>query len=226
MSPSISSRATSLLPPLPTLLFLQVGDLDAFVTDMHWVPGSSKQQQSGTDVFAVACTDGTVRIMNRNARIEKTVPKDARDGHTGAVTCLRWNHEGTALATAGEDGAVKVWSREGLLRSNLAQAPSRVYSLCWGPDADQLVYGAGKYLCLRSMQPGSKPTDWKAHDAPVLRVDWNAINGLIASAGEDRRFKIWDSFGRALFQSAPQEHAVTAVAWSPSGELLAVGSYR
>jgi hypothetical protein len=48
----VASRGPSRLP-------LQVCQLDAFFTDLHWYPLSSKKTQAGgTDVFAVACTDG------------------------------------------------------------------------------------------------------------------------------------------------------------------------
>ncbi len=37
----------------------QVCSLDAYYTDLMWYPVSSKKNQAGgTDVFAVACTDG------------------------------------------------------------------------------------------------------------------------------------------------------------------------
>jgi hypothetical protein len=39
----------------------------------------------------------------------------------GAVTSGRWSHDGVALVTTGEDGAVKTWSRSGMLRTTLAQ---------------------------------------------------------------------------------------------------------
>lgn len=35
---------------------------------------------------------------------------------------------------------------------------------------------------------------------------------------------MWDGFGRLLYQSDPFDYAVTSVAWSPNGDLLAVGS--
>ena len=38
--------------------------------------------------------------------------------------------------------------------------------------------------------------------------------------------QVWDSLGRLLYQSAPQDHVVTAVAWSPSSDLFAVGSFN
>ena len=41
------------------LTHTQVCQLDAYYTDMHWYPLSSKRNQSGgTDVFAVGCTNG------------------------------------------------------------------------------------------------------------------------------------------------------------------------
>jgi intraflagellar transport protein 80 len=60
----------------------------------------------------------------------------------------------------------------------------------------------------------------------VLKVDWNPISNLIVSGSEDRRYKVWDNYGQLLFQSKPQEFAITSVAWSPSGEYFAVGSFN
>jgi WD40 repeat protein len=42
----------------------------------------------------------------------------------------------------------------------------------------------------------------------------------------NRAPQVWDCFGRLLFQSEPLEYAVTAVAWSPDGELFAAGSFN
>lgn len=75
-------------------------------------------------------------------------------------------------------------------------------------------------------RPGNKPLSWKAHDGLVLAADWNPANNLIASCGEDCKFRIWDAFGRQLFASSPYDYVMTSVAWSPSGELLAAGSFE
>lgn len=31
---------------------------------------------------------------------------------------------------------------------------------------------------------------WKAHDGVILKVDWNMVNNLIVSGGEDRKYKV------------------------------------
>ena len=66
---------------------------------------------------------------------------------------------------------------------------------------------------------------WRAHDGVVLAVDWCAVSGRLVSGGEDRKYKVWDAHGRALFSCAERDHAITSVAWSPSGAHFAAGAY-
>jgi intraflagellar transport protein 80 len=67
---------------------------------------------------------------------------------------------------------------------------------------------------------------WKAHDGLILKCDWNLVNNLIVTCGEDQKYKVWDCYGRKLYSSAPFEHPITSVAWSPSGEMFAFGSFN
>ncbi|XP_053077232.1 intraflagellar transport protein 80 homolog isoform X3 [Acinonyx jubatus] len=101
-----------------------------------------------------------------------------------------------------------------------------VYSVVWGPDSEKVLYTAGKQLIIKPLQPNAKVLQWKAHDGIILKVDWNSVNDLILSAGEDCKYKVWDSYGRPLYNSQPHEHPITSVAWAPDGELFAVGSFH
>lgn len=94
----------------------KVGDLDSFVTDMHWFPSYNKRANpSAMSLFVVACVDGSFKLISGTGRIEK----DIKEAHKGAIVCIRWSYEGTALVTAGEDGVLKIWLRSGQLRSTL-----------------------------------------------------------------------------------------------------------
>mmetsp|Transcript_42074 Transcript_42074/g.98677 ORF Transcript_42074/g.98677 Transcript_42074/m.98677 type:complete len:767 (-) Transcript_42074:943-3243(-) len=198
-----------------------IKDLDSYPTDFHWLPSGDKKKQS--EMFALSFSDGSFYIVLRNGRIEKQI-KDKT--HQGAIIAIRWSNEGTALATAGEDGVVKIWSRSGMLRSTLAQVDSSVYSLWWSPDSTSVCFTSGKEVIIKPLQPQAKQVMWKAHDATVMAVDWNSVNNLIVTGGEDRKYKVWDSFGRNLFVSKALEFTVTSVAWSWNGELFAVGLYN
>ena len=72
-----------------------------------------------------------------------------------------------------------------MFRAHLAQAEGAVYTLCWSAESEQILFSSGKHLVIRPLTPSSKQTMWKAHDAPVLSAEWNAVNNLIVSGGED-----------------------------------------
>ncbi|KAL9641874.1 hypothetical protein ABK040_000254 [Willaertia magna] len=198
-------------------------EVDVFVTDMHWFPSYSKKLASSTsDVFVISCSDGSFRLVSKSGRVEKTVAS----AHKGAVVTVRWNYEGSALVTAGEDGVIKIWSRGGQLRSTLASIGKCVYSLAWGPTNEEILFANEKDLVIKPIHVASKQIQWKAHDGVILKVDWNPLTNLIVSCGEEGRYKIWDSFGRLLYASSPFDYTITSVSWSPNGELFAVGSFN
>lgn len=52
------------------------------------------------------------------------------------------------------------------------------------------------------------------------------MNDLIVSGGEDCRYRVWDSQGRQLFSSVLHDSPISSIAWSPNGDLFAVGAYN
>ena len=195
----------------------KITTMQNYVTSVCWFPVLGKQ--ASADMFAVSCTDGTMRFMSRSGREEKKV-----DAHEGAAILVKWSHDGAALLTGGDDGNVKIWSRSANLRSVLASTGQSVYTACWGPDDNQVLIASGDQLLVKTVQANSKNLQWKAHDGIVLCVDWNVANGHIVSGGEDCTYRVWDGYGRQLYCSRPMEHVVTSIGWSPTGECFAVGS--
>lgn len=193
-------------------------DLTKFPTDMDWQPGT----RGVNDTVAIGYADGSFELVTKLGKVDKSVA----DAHKGAVTSLKWSNDGSALATAGEDGQLKVWSKTGNLRTPLVQTDKPIYCVCWSPESDSVLYCTEKNICIKPHLGGSKQVQWKAHDGLVLKLDWNTSNNLIISAGEDCRYKIWDSYGRLLFSSNPYDYVITSLAWSPNGEYFAVGAFE
>uniref|UniRef100_A0A672GGX2 Uncharacterized protein n=1 Tax=Salarias fasciatus TaxID=181472 RepID=A0A672GGX2_SALFA len=195
---------------------------DIYPVDLHWFPkavGGKKQMQP--EIFVLTSTDGKFHLVSKMGRIEKSV-----EAHKGAVLAGKWTYDGTALITAGEDGQIKIWSKSGMLRSTLVSQGSPVYSVAWGPNSDRILYTSGRQLIIKPLQPSAKVVQWKAHDGVVLKVDWNSVNDLILSGGEDCKYKVWDSFGRLLHSSSSHDYPVTSLSWSPDGEVFAMGSFN
>jgi len=38
--------------------------------------------------------------------------------------------------------------------------------------------------------------------------------------------KVWDSYGRLMYVSAAHDYPITAVGWSPDGDVFAAGSFN
>ena len=122
----------------------KVCDLDAFVTDMSWFPSAGQQT---SDMFAISCSDGTIRLLSKSGNEQKKIKEAAG----GAVICLKWSFDGNSLASGGEDGSVKIWSRSGMLRNNFSQQGAAIYTLAWGPDSNQLLFGSGSNCIIKSI---------------------------------------------------------------------------
>lgn len=129
---------------------------------MHWFPLDGQRKGNAADFMALSCTDGptplvcvqpvsqnapgTFKFVDKSGKVKLSV-----NAHTGAVIALRWNldgqrcscwccrlsccSEGTALATCGEDGVVKEWSRSGEKRSTLAETGQSQASCSVWPNA-------------------------------------------------------------------------------------------
>ncbi|CAD7959088.1 unnamed protein product [Amoebophrya sp. A25] len=192
-------------------------DCPSYCTALDILPASAD------GLVAVSFSDGSFALYTKAGREDKRIP----NAHRGGITTIKWNYEGSAIVTGGEDGLCKVWSKSGMLRSSVAQQAHPIYAVAWSQDSESLVFCCEKSLTCISVQAGQKQTSWKAHDGIVLCCDWSASSGgLIVSGGEDCRYKVWDSYGRLLFNSQQHEHVITSVAWAPDGKTFAVGAFN
>ena len=187
------------------------------VMTMDWLAAAKGQNE----LLAIGCSDGSFRLVGKSGRVEKSVS----EAHQTAIISVKWSYEGT-LATAGEDGQIKTWSRGGMMRSQVVQGGKPIYCLVWSPENDSILYCSDKNLTIIPTLPGNKQVQWKAHDGVVLQADWNPGNNLIISCGEDSKYRVWDQFGRQLYSSLPYDHVITSVKWSPNGDMFAAGSFE
>ena len=75
-------------------------DLGFFCTSYEW----NNTPKSGNELLAIGSSDGTLIIMNKTGKIEKAVD----NAYSTAIICIKWNSDGQAFATSGEDGVVKI----------------------------------------------------------------------------------------------------------------------
>lgn len=193
--------------------------IDQYVTTIECMPSIGGHRG---DSYALGTTNGQLRLMDGSGRITKKV-----DAHKGSTISLKWSYDANTIATGGEDGAVKIWSRNGALRTTITKMRAPIYCVCWSPDNDNLLWACGKQLVKKSStEAGGKQTEWEAKCGNVLSCDWNSVNNLIVVCGENCTYSVWDEHARQLYQSQPATTVLTSVSWSPNGELFAVGTFN
>jgi WD40 repeat protein len=159
-------------------------------------------------------------------------------GHTSQIYCMAWSPASSLLASAGDDGAVRVWDTQQAhaiqtLHRTSSASSEPIFSLAWAPDGHQIAAGAqdgsvnlwnaltGKQTALwdgppeRQSRGGSSPF-------AAWGVSWSPDGGHIVSTRYDDLVLIWDvATGRS--QVIPKtDTQPNTVAWSPNGRQFAV----
>lgn len=162
--------------------------------------------------LATGGADGLVRLWQADG-----TPVATLDGHGGWVWSVAELADGT-LASASEDGSVKLW-REGRCTHTLQGA---------SPLRDLAVLEASHIACgdldgvvttwARGAEGWSPSVTLQAHRAAVRRLRLLAP-GLLASAGEDHRVRVWQLSDRACVAEATHDNFATDVLAVPGGLL-------
>lgn len=193
---------------------------------------SNSNLSSSTCILAAVCSDGSLRLFHRDGTLEKKNPS----AHSGAGICVAWNTDGSTIASSGEDGVINLWSRNAGLRGKLVSFSHPIYALAWGMLRNRrrnkfneaIAVANGNKLSLIPIQNSSEAIQWEAfakEKGVILSLDWNAVNGLILSGGEDCCYRVFDTSGICLYVSSSFKYVITCVSWQPQARAFIVGSY-
>lgn len=150
-------------------------------------------------------------------------PFSVLTGHIGIVWAVEFAPYSGSVATAGEDGLIRVWDDCGFLISQLEGHESSVTDLSWSPDGSRLA---------SSSRDGSVRV-WDVKDGvgklignhcgPLTTVGWSRDGKTIASGSYDKMLYLWDVQEGTLYRTFKFKRAVTTLAWNPNGYSLLCG---
>lgn len=148
-------------------------------------------------------------------------------GHSRSVYALALSPDGTVLASAGVDNAIKLWNpSDGAPLGEMKTRGTYSSSLAFFPDGKKLV-SADSDGRVRIWDPASGETvlALTGHGDPALAVTVFPDGERLASGGADGTVRLWRTTSRRPVRiTRAHPGYVTAIAVSPDGSLLASGS--
>ena len=147
----------------------------------------------------------------------------ARQGaHDGGVLALAVHPSGIAVATAGQDGRVLIWSiAEGQVAQAIGVGSDWVENVAWLPDGQRLAASCSRQVRVYDIDGAEA---WRSDDHPstVSALAWSGAGELATACYGQVTF--FDASTGELRQKLEWKGSLVSMVLSPDGDIVACGS--
>jgi WD40 repeat protein len=144
-------------------------------------------------------------------------------GHTAAVLAVDYSPDGQEIVTAGVDGTLKLWKRNGTLIQTLTGHQAVVRTVKFSPNGKFLVSSGDDKTIKFWQRDGTLLSSVTANTSGIWSLDFSPDGEQVISGGSDSLVESWNSQGELVTRFEGEPTGIRAVAFSPDGQTVAAG---
>ena len=138
-------------------------------------------------------------------------------GHQGWVKSASFSPDGHYLATAGDDGMVKIWHTSQGLIDEWQSGQDEVWRISFSSQGNELVTVGEDGTTKLWDVSGKLIREWEGEESSVISVDFSADGQYIAVGREDSKVIVWSRTGKEILrlEEAHSGGVVTSLSFHP-----------
>ncbi|MGB8701400.1 MAG: NB-ARC domain-containing protein, partial [Thermosynechococcaceae cyanobacterium] len=148
--------------------------------------------------------------------------------HIGKVISLRWSHDGTLLASGGDDKQVQLYDlKTRQVNKILRGHEAIVWCVAFSPGDRLLASGSfDQQLRIWDVKSGECLHVLSGHGNALTTIAFHPEQPFVATSSSDATVKIWSLETGTCDRTLTEHHnVVMGIAFSPDGQTFATGSY-
>ena len=185
-----------------TIKFWTANGEELVTLNGHDSPVTSLSFSRDNQLLASGSKDGTVivwslaKIFNEGNVVQKEVTSKGKllvfsEEKNSGIVSVNFSPDGTILAAASADGAVRIWRKDGSPLS-LLKHRQPLTSISFSPDSQMIVSGCIDQLVRVWKIDGKLLKTLKGHSAGVWSVNFSHDGEMLASASADGMVMLWN----------------------------------